>query len=98
MAQQQRGGDVRPVGEAHRVPRAGRDGVLRACGGDELRELLGAHAQVVLVEDAFAQTAEEPGHAVFQHRPARGQQRRAGDERVAQRQQVVLVAAGAVQQ
>jgi hypothetical protein len=78
--------------------RAGRDAVLRACGRDELRKLLSAHAQVVLVEDAFPQTAEEPGHAVLQHRSARGQQRRAGDDRVAQRQQVVLVAPGAVQQ
>src|SRR5206468_10780643 len=42
--------------------------------------------------------AEESRHAVLQHLAARSKQRRAGSHHFAQRQQIVFIAAGAVQE
>ena len=50
------------------------------------------------VEDAFGETAEEARHAAFQHLAARRKQSRFWRDHVAQADQVVFVAAGAVQQ
>jgi hypothetical protein len=98
VAQQQGRGDVGPVGEPDRVPGARDDAVLGAGGLDERGELVSAGPQVVLVEDTFAQPAEEPRHTVLEHRAARGQHRGAGNQRPPEAEQVVLVATRAVQQ
>jgi len=74
------------------------DTVVLARRRNEVGEIVGAPAHVVLVEHAFRQAAEEPRHAALQHLAARRQQRGAGRDRVAQRNEIVLVAAGAVQQ
>ena len=60
--------------------------------------ILGAPAQIGLIEDAFRQPSEEPGHAAFQDLAARGQQGGARGDRAAETQKVVLVAARAVEQ
>src|SRR5580700_1169767 len=65
---------------------------------DEIGELLGAVAHVVLVEAAFGKAAEKSRHAVFQDFAARRQQRRRRRDHAAERDKIVLVAAGAVQQ
>ena len=61
VAQQQRGRDVGAVGEADRHPATRPHAVLLLGGGEERGELVGARAQVVLVEHALAEPAEEPG-------------------------------------
>src|SRR5580700_5023845 len=65
---------------------------------DEIRELLGAVAHVVLVETAFGKAPEKSPHAVFQDFAARRKQRRRRRDHAAERDKIVLVAAGAVQQ
>ena len=55
-------------------------------------------AEVLLVEDAHGEAAEEAGHAVLEHGPARRQEVRLGRQAPAERQEVVLVAARAVEQ
>ena len=57
-----------------------------------------AAAHVVLVEHALGEAAEEARHAVLEHAAARREQGRAGRDHLAEPEQVVLVAAGAVQQ
>ena len=70
-----------------------------AAGRDhEVGELVGPLTKVILVEDALAEPAEEARHAVLQHGPAHRQHGGTRGQLVPQRQQVVLVAAGAVQQ
>jgi hypothetical protein len=66
--------------------------------GEELGELVDAGAQIVLVEDTLAQPTEEPRHPVLEHGAAHREHRCVRGEVRAQRQEVVLVAAGAVQQ
>ena len=59
---------------------------------------VGLQFQIFQIEDAFGEAAKKSGHAVFQHSPARAEQRRAGDKLLAERDQVVLIAAGSVQE
>ena len=66
--------------------------------GDEVGELVRAAAHVLLVEDALRQPAEEAGHAVLEHLAPRGQERGPGCHRAPEREEVVLVAARAVQE
>src|SRR6185503_14051275 len=54
--------------------------------------------QVVEIEHALGAPPEETRHAVFGHLAARGQQSGARQQALAERDQIVLVAAGAVQQ
>ena len=65
----------------------------------QLRELVAAQPQVVEVEVAHAAPREEArGHAALEHLAARTEQRRLGSELAAEVDQLVLVAARAVQQ
>ena len=65
---------------------------------DEFGKLIRAVPDIGLVEHAFRQPAEEPGHAAFQDLATGRQQRRTGRYVVPERQQVVLIAAGPVKQ
>jgi len=65
---------------------------------DEVGKFVGAADKVVLVEDAGSEAAEETGLAVFEDLSARTEQGRAGPEEVAERKEIVFVAAGAVKQ
>ena len=51
-----------------------------------------------MVEDALGEPAEGAGHAVFQHLTAKAQEGGLSVEHAAEGQEVVLVAAGAVQE
>ena len=66
-------------------------------GDDEIRELPGTLSQIVQIEDAFRETAEEARHAALEHLAARTQNRCARQERLPEWHEVVLVPAGAVQ-
>ena len=95
MQQQQGGGDVGTVREPDRDRRC--QAVGRSRRGHEAREVGGAAAQIVFVEHAFGQTAEEARHPVLADRAAGREQGRPWGQCTPQRQQVVFVTAGAVQ-
>jgi hypothetical protein len=54
--------------------------------------------EILHVEDPFRDPAKEPRHSILENLATRAQHRRAGREYLAERQQIVLVAAGAVQE
>ncbi len=88
--------DVGTIGEAERDGR--RQAVSCSRLGDEGGEIVGAAAHVGFIEDAFCQTPEEARHAAFQHLTTRREQGGTRRDRPAERQQIVFIAAGAVQQ
>ena len=65
---------------------------------DEVGELDRASAQVVEIEHALREPAEESGHAVLEHPAARAEPRGPGQEPLAEREEIILRAARAVQQ
>lgn len=65
---------------------------------DEIGQFVRAADEVVLVEDARSKAAEEPGLAVFEDLSARAEQRGAGAEELSERNEIALVAAGAVEE
>src|SRR5574340_565756 len=65
---------------------------------DEPGQFLGARFQVVEVEHAFGKPPEEARHTVLDHFSADNQKRRASEQHPAERDEVFLVASGAVQQ
>ena len=65
---------------------------------DEVGKFVGAADEVVLVEDAGGEAAEETGLAVFEDLAARTEQGRAGAEDAAEREEIIFVATGAVKQ
>src|SRR5262245_52701234 len=93
--QQHGSGDVGAVGITKR--HGGRQSVVLACRLDEVGELVRTGAHVVLVEHAFREPAEEARHAVLKHLAARGQERRAERNHLAERKEVGFVTAGSVQ-
>ena len=97
--EQHAAGDVRPV----REPDGDRACVASkpycsAAAADERDEILRARVQILEIEHALGQPAEEARRAVLEHRAARAQQARVGREHLAELNQIVLVAAGAVEQ
>ena len=98
MEQQQRSRNVGPVGITDRDRRRLTQVVDVAGRSHEVSQLARPDAQVLEIEDALRQTAEEPRHAVLQHLPPRAKERCSRSQRLPQRKQVVLVAAGTVQQ
>jgi hypothetical protein len=64
---------------------------------DEIGQIIGASLQILEIEDTFRQPAEESRVAVLRDLAARTEERRRWVQFVAQRQQVVLVSAGTVQ-
>ena len=66
--------------------------------GDEVAQPAGATLEVLDVEDSFREPPEESGPAVFEDLPSGTEQVGARGERVAELQQIVLVAAGSVQE
>jgi hypothetical protein len=94
--EEQGGGDVGAVGVA--------DGDHLAemlAGGlvfDEVGEFVGAADEIVFVEDAGGEAAEETGLSVFEDLSARAEERGAGAEELAEGDEVVFVAAGAVEE
>jgi hypothetical protein len=65
---------------------------------DEVCQFVGAADKVVLVEDAGSEAADDAGWAVFEDWSARTEPGRAGPEEVAERKEIVFVAAGAVEE
>lgn len=65
---------------------------------DEVGQFVGAPDEVVFVEDAGGEAAEEAGLAVLEDLSTLAEQRGTGAEKLAERDEVVLVAAGAVEQ
>jgi len=94
--EEQGGGDVGAVGVA--------DGDHLAemlAGGlvfNEVGEFVGAADEIVFVEDAGGEAAEEAGLAVFEDLSTRAEQGGAGAEELAERDEVILVATGAVEE
>jgi len=90
--------------------RGGDVGAVRIADGDHLAEMLagglvfdevgkfvGAADEVVFVEDARGEAAEEAGLSVFEDLSARAEQGGAGTEELSEGDEVILVAAGAVE-
>src|SRR5206468_10106481 len=90
--------DIRAVRVADRDDPLRIEAVGRARLGNECGKVVCPLPQVVEVEHALRQPAEKPGHTVFKHLAAWAEQRRLWVQRPSQVEQVVLVAAGAVQQ
>ena len=65
---------------------------------DEGGEVAGAADEVLLVEHARGDAAEEAGHAVFENLAPRAQQGRAGPEQAPDGQEVVLVSSCSVKE
>ena len=65
---------------------------------DKIGEFVCATNEVGLVENSRSQTAEKAGLAVFEDLPAGAQQGRAGPEDSSERNQVIFVPAGAVEE
>ena len=72
--------------------------LARALVFDEVGEFVGAMDEVGFVEDAGGETTEEAGLAVFEDLSARAEQRGAGAQESAERDEIVFVAAGAVEE
>jgi hypothetical protein len=96
LFQQQRPGDVGAVGITERDRL--RHLVGRAGAPDEVGELNGALREIGNVPDAVGRAAEEPRQALLVHLAARRQQCVAGRNPLGERQQIVLVPAGAVKE
>ncbi len=94
--QQNGGGDIGAIGKTYGD--GGRQIIFSPRGLDEIGKIVGAFRHIGLVEDTFGESAEEARHAVLQHRAARRNQRPSRRQRAAQRNEIILVAAGAVQQ
>jgi hypothetical protein len=90
-----RGGDVGTVGVADGddFPEVLPGGLVR----NEVGQFVRAADEVVLVEDAGSEAAEEAGLAVFEDLSARAEQGGAGAEELSEWKEIVLVAAGAVE-
>ena len=89
--------DVRSVrGQPTATTRARSRRVAFRGFGDEVSEFVRAPCQIVQIEHPFGQAAEEAGHAVLEDLAARAQNRGPGRKLPCERDQVVLVAAGAV--
>ncbi|MNI93837.1 hypothetical protein D3C73_1518460 [compost metagenome] len=73
------------------------EAVLRSCAVQELLHFMGAEDQILFIEDAFGQPPEITRHAVLQHISPDAQHRGAGRQRLRQRKQVMLIAAGAME-
>jgi len=65
---------------------------------DKVGQFVGAADEIVLVENTGGEAAEEAGLSVFEDLSARTEQGRAGTEEATEREEIVLVAAGAVEQ
>lgn len=96
MAEQERRRHVGAVGKPDR--HWGGQPVGRPRPGDEIGQIRRPGGQIGLVEHASRQPAKEARQAVFADPAAGGEQRRAGCQGRAQRDQIALVPAGAVQQ
>src|SRR5665213_2900620 len=94
--QQQRGGDIGAIGKADRDRPV--DAVSFTRGLDKVGQFGGTSFEIVEVELARPEPTEKARHAVFQYLAARRQERAAGRQSLAERDEIVLVAAGAVQQ
>jgi hypothetical protein len=94
--EEHRCGDVGAIGVAD-----GDDAAEMLAGAlifDEVGQLVSAADEVILVEDARGEAAEEAGLAVFEHLSARAEQGRTGAEETAEREESVFVAPGAVEE
>ena len=98
MREEKARGDVRAVGEADGEDRRGIEVVGLGGAHDEFGEPGGAVVEVVEVEDSLGEPAEEAGGAVLEHLAARAEERRIGIEHPAERDEIMLITAGAVEQ
>ena len=96
--QQHAGSDVCSVRIANRDHPTGIKLVLLRGRSDEIREFVRSADEVFLIENAFGQSSEKARHAILQNLPARAEQSRARKKIAADVQQIVLVAARAMQQ
>lgn len=94
--QEHRGGDVGAVGiaDGDDLPEM----MAFALVFDEIGQLMRAPDEIGFVENPGSQTTEEAELSVFVDFAARAEQRGFGADQLSQRDQVVFVAAGAVQQ
>src|SRR4028118_1057612 len=92
--QEQTGRDVGSVREADREETSLVDVVLVYGPIDEPGELVGAVHEVLVVEDALGEPAEEARHAVFEDLAAWAQERGPLVEHAADGQEIVFVTAG----
>src|SRR6185295_17074165 len=97
-SQQQARRDVRAIREAHRDDSALVQRIRLGGRFDELRQTFRTRGEILLIEDPFANAAKEPECASFIHLTARAQKRGARENHSSERDQVVFVSSGAVEQ
>jgi len=95
--EQETRGDVRAIGEPDRDVGRAVQAVGRRRVFHERRQLPGAQAEILEVEDAFSETAKEPRRTILEHTTARAEQRGRRHQQATQGNEVVLITSGAVQ-
>src|SRR5215207_3272257 len=98
MQQQQGGCHVRAIGESYRNRRDVTELIDLSRLVDEAGELPGTGLQIVQIKDPFRMPPEEPRHTILQDLTAWTQERRFRREGTAEREQVVFVSTGPMQQ
>ena len=98
-AEQENGGrDVRAIGITDRVDSARIEFVFGRRGANEIGQLVRAPDDIFFIEDAFGQAPEKSRHAVLENVAARTEQGRSWIEIAAERDHVVFVSAGSMQE
>src|SRR3954453_2757212 len=65
---------------------------------EKFTQFVSPEPEVLDIEDTLCQPAEEPRHTIFENLPPRAEERSPGGQRFTQREQIVLIATGAMEQ
>lgn len=96
--EQQRGGDIGPVGETNCGEPRGVEAVLLRGGGEKIGERVRAARDLSGIEHALGEAREKAPGAALAHVAARAEQRRAGRKRATEAKQILLVSSRPVEQ
>jgi len=96
--QQDRRRDVRAVGTPDRRHSAWIEFVTHRGRANEIGQLIRAPDDIGFIEDALGQAPEESRPAILQNIPARTEQRRFGIKLASEREHVVFIATGPVEE
>ena len=91
-------GNVRAIGITDRGHALRIEFISRRGGDHKISQFVRAADDVFFIEDAFSQAPEKSRHAVFEDLAARTEQRRGWIEIAAERNHVVFIAAGSMQE
>src|SRR5215470_7808464 len=98
MKQNQTGADVRPIGIADDHQLLPAEVVSFRGGVDEMRKLSSAKLEILHIKHSLRETAKETRHPVLQSLAPHAEERRARPQFISQRQEVILISSGPMQQ